>query len=283
MPVQKLKYFLNLHFILFFSGWWIYQWVYNRLLSSFQALQFNFNRDLTELALVFTSIPKQLLLHPSLYFFIDALLLILFIGICTFFVLKQNVPVWYNIFFTLLFTFYLLLQNIFIQIHLESYVAYVLLSMVFCIIHEKKLFTLISLVRYLFLYVFVSAAIWKIARGAIFNIDQFSQILIYQHVAYLIDGCQSNICAVIHYLIENPKLSYWFYLLATLLELSFVIGFFTKKYDHWLLILAILFFAFDHALMFIPYWQILIAGITLPGFIYPKTWQQSTLYLKSSE
>ena len=82
-------------------------------------------------------------------------------------------------------------------------------------------------------------------------------------------------------LIEFPLLSYTLYLIATLLELSFLIGFFTKKYDKWLVVLAIVFVFFDQQVMRIPYWAMLISVIPLwfSSYLYPPV----SLFEKQNE
>jgi hypothetical protein len=50
---------------------------------------------------------------------------------------------------------------------------------------------------------------------------------------------------------------YALYLAATAIELLFAIGFFTKKYDKWLIAGFLAFLAFDYWVMRIPYFEVM--------------------------
>jgi hypothetical protein len=145
----------------------------------------------------------------------------------------------------------------------EGHVAWLLFPIAF-IPQNKKTFTLFfEGLRYFFLYFFVSAAIWKFAQGGIFNGSEMSGILLFQHNELLTNSpgyWQSNL---ILYLIQHTQLSYLLYLSATLLELIFFTGFFTKKYDRVLIVLFIIFLLMDYFIMRIPYYEISPLALTL--------------------
>jgi hypothetical protein len=117
--------------------------------------------------------------------------------------------------------------------------------------------------RYTFIYALGTAGVWKVARGAAFQSNELSNILIMQHSNYLTNNCTEFLCQVHFFLIENPSFSYALYVGATILELAFLVGFFTKKYDKWLVVLALTFVFFDHLVMRIPYWAILVSALPL--------------------
>jgi hypothetical protein len=60
---------------------------------------------------------------------------------------------------------------------------------------------------------------------------------------------------MIRYLVQHPAISYAFYAAACLLELSFVIGFFTKKYDRRLMVAFFVFLVMDYLVMRIIYFE----------------------------
>lgn len=146
---------------------------------------------------------------------------------------------------------------------IEGHIAWLLFPIVF-IPSDKKTFILLFWgIRYFFLYFFVSAAVWKLAQGGFFSEEQMSGILLYQHKELLTSSpryWQSNFLL---WLIQKPQLSYLLYLSATLLELSFIIGFFTKKYDTLLLVLFVIFLVMDHLIMRITYYEIAPLALTL--------------------
>jgi hypothetical protein len=264
--IQKL-YFIN--YFIFFFGFVLFSYFNQRLFSQYLPSYFNFNRDLLELLVIATGVPKYLIVHPYLFLYMDILLILIPLVLILYILITKKKSFIFGLIFTAYLLFYLLLQNIFLQIHLESYVAYVALSLLFMFKSEIKLAAIIKFTRLLFLYVFVSAAMWKIFRGSIFYSDHMQNLLIGQHAAYLSNHCHFYLCDIYAFLIAHKNIAQCFYVLATILELSFVIGFFTKKFDLYLLALAILFFAADHVIMLIPYWQILISGITLVPILNP--------------
>jgi hypothetical protein len=264
--IQKL-YFIN--YFIFFFGFVLFSYFNQRLFSQYLPTYFNFNRDLLELLVIATGVPKYLIANPYLFLYMDILLILIPFVLILYALITKSKSFILGLIFSTYLLFYLLLQNIFLQIHLESYVAYAALSLLFMFKSEIKMDAIIKFTRFLFLYVFVSAALWKIFRGSIFYSDHMQNLLISQHAAYLSNQCHSYLCDFYTFLIAHKNLAQCFYVLATLLELSFIIGFFTKKYDLYLLGLAILFFAADHIIMLIPYWQILISGITLVPNLNP--------------
>lgn len=90
-----------------------------------------------------------------------------------------------------------------------------------------------------------------------------SGVLLYQHAELLSNSPGYWQTDLIQWLIGHPSIGYTFYLLATLFELVFIVGFFTKKYDHLLIIGFIVFLIFDHLIMRIPYYELLPYLITL--------------------
>jgi hypothetical protein len=146
---------------------------------------------------------------------------------------------------------------------IEGHIAWLFFPIIFMPTDKRTFMLLFEGLRYFFLYFFVSAAVWKLAQAGLFSISQMSGVLLYQHKELLTSSpgyWQSNF---VLYLIQRPGLSYLLYLSAALLELSFIIGFFTKKYDRLLLMLFIVFLLMDHLIMRIPYYEITPLALTL--------------------
>jgi hypothetical protein len=149
---------------------------------------------------------------------------------------------------------------------IEGHIGWLFFPIVFIPSDKKTFILLFEGLRYFFLFFFVSAAVWKLAQGGLFSISQMSGILLYQHKELLTSSrgfWQSNL---ILWLIQNPRLSYLLYLFAALLELSFIVGFFTRKYDRLLLVLLVIFLVMDHLIMRIPYYEIAPLALTLMFF-----------------
>jgi hypothetical protein len=138
---------------------------------------------------------------------------------------------------------------------IEAHTAWLLFPVAFLASNAKTFRLLTEGLRYFFLFAIASAGIWKIVSGSIFNMQQMSGVLLYQHADLLSTSPGYWQADMIQWLIGHPSASYLLYLAATLLELVFIIGFFTKKYDRLLIIAFIVFLLFDHLVMRIPYYE----------------------------
>jgi hypothetical protein len=116
--------------------------------------------------------------------------------------------------------------------------------------------------RYFFLFFFFSAALWKIYQGGVFEPMQMSGILLEQHKDLLVTDAQGWYAYFIYWLVQHPVAGRFLYLATTIVELIFIIGFFTRKYDRLLLLLFCIFLLLDVLVMKIPYYEVL--GLTLP-------------------
>lgn len=116
-------------------------------------------------------------------------------------------------------------------------------------------------IRYFFLFFFVSAAIWKIRNGGIFNIDEMSGILLYQHTPFLVTSPASFLTGMYYWLILHPVIGYSLYLAAAIIELFFIAGFFTLRIDRVLLVFFFVFLIADIMVMRIKYFEVLYLAI----------------------
>jgi len=146
---------------------------------------------------------------------------------------------------------------------IEGHIAWLLFPVIFLADNEKTFRLLFEALRYFFLFYFFSAGIWKIVQGGLFNIQQMSGVLLFQHKEMLINSPEYWQSKLIRYLIDHYIFSYILYLLSALIELSFITGFFTKKYDRLLAAVFILFLIMDYFIMRIPYFEVLPFLITL--------------------
>jgi hypothetical protein len=147
---------------------------------------------------------------------------------------------------------------------LEQLVPFILFPLIFIPLSLNSFWFLFQALRYFFLFYFASAGVWKFVQGGIFNLQQMSGILIVQHKDLLVNASgsfwQLNLYS---WLIEKPMIGYMLYLISALLELLFIIGFFTKRLDKWLIIIYLLFLIMDAVIMRIHYWETLPFIITL--------------------
>ncbi len=146
---------------------------------------------------------------------------------------------------------------------IEGHIAWLLFPIVFIPKQEKTFGLLFSGLRYFFIFFFVSAGIWKLVQGGIYYPQEMSNILLLQHKELLIITPQHWYADFIMWLVAKPTVSYCLYVVAALLELSFVIGFFTKKYDRYFILVFVVFLLCDHFIMRIPYYEVLPLVLTL--------------------
>ncbi|MBS1606870.1 MAG: hypothetical protein JST42_29715 [Bacteroidetes bacterium] len=250
-------------YFLFYYGVFLFFFIDHRLLFQYRPIFFNYNRDLSELALIVTGLPKWMIRHPASFKVADLLALISPLAVMV--VIVRNAPfrLMAAVFFTVVSGGYFLLSDIFWQVHLEPFILYSLLSFLFWTGSERRFYSLLRACRLYFLYIFFSAAVWKIARGAVFSASEMSRILLLHHSDLLSGTCDSLQCRLFVCLIDHPALSWWIYALGVAVELSFFVGFLTRRWDRLLLGLAFLFVVADLLVMRIPYWTVLMGGVTL--------------------
>ncbi len=167
--------------------------------------------------------------------------------------------------------FYVLVVNwIYLQTYflypISSYtifVVWLIFPIIFLVKNEKTFALLFNGMRYFFLYFFLSAGIWKIRNGGVFNPEQLSAILLDQHKEMLTNSPNYWMSHFYQWLIKNVTLSYILYIIVTLMELSFIIGFFTKGFDKFLILVYFIFLLSDHFIMRIPYYETLPFLLTL--------------------
>jgi hypothetical protein len=235
----------------------------NRLLYQYRPIFFNYNRDLTELWLIATGLPRWMIAHPFSFGVADKLAFLLPILLIRQNLRNRSFSAWPGILFFAYLALYLLLADIFWQMHYEPFILLLLLALAWTTNRQDRFYTLMTVCRYYFLYIFVSAAVWKLARGAVFNGQEMSRILLLHHTDLLTGDCSSFACCAYRWLIVHPVISQALYIGGALLEASFIIGFFTRRWDRWLIAFAVVFVLADLLLMRIPYWTILLGVIPL--------------------
>ena len=140
---------------------------------------------------------------------------------------------------------------------IESHIAWLLMPLLFATTNSKQFYFVMHGLRYFFLFFVASAGIWKLRQGGIFYPQELSGILLKQHEAYLVSAPADWQSKFIYWLIRNPAPGHFLYVSATLLELSFITGFFTRKFDRVLVIAFMLFLVMDMLVMRIPYFEVM--------------------------
>jgi hypothetical protein len=169
----------------------------------------------------------------------------------------------YAIAFTIVTTIYFLTYNIVAAHHYHGLVGLLIISIPFWSKKETRFHFLWDAARYYWLYILASAALWKILRGSIFYTDQLSNILKSQQINLLLQHPDTFRAHIAQYLIANPQVAHIVLLANVALQLCFLAGFFTKKFDGYLFVLAIAFCVANYYIMGIVSWELLILNFTL--------------------
>lgn len=153
---------------------------------------------------------------------------------------------------------------LFTTLSIHGFASWVIVPLIFAGLNKEDDYYFINLVRFAFLIIWVSTAVWKIRAGGIFNAEQMSAILFQQHVAYMYAN-HDTYSVFISWFINHPKISYLVYLAAFLFELIFIVGFFTKKWDKAIILLFFIFLLMDFVFMRINY---IFWGVFIIPFFY---------------
>ncbi|MFM7672068.1 MAG: hypothetical protein ACKO6Q_05675 [Bacteroidota bacterium] len=257
-----------------FLGW--VGWVYaaGSLLSQIEPT-FLLNRlDLTLNLVLSTGLHGWLTAHPFAFQLMD--LLFVTHPIWLWLSVRNEKMSWVAIAVVVLNLTYVLLASSYTILSMNGWIGWYLIPLLFCFRRDQARALALEGMRYAFMIILFSAGLWKIRAGGIFDTETMSGILISQHATEMVYNPDSIHIRAITWLIQHPLLSYSLYLTATLIELSFLAGLFTKKWDRLLCWALIAFILFDILLMRINYsaWLAFIGVIWGAGrFPSDKSWR----------
>ncbi|MDW8419929.1 MAG: hypothetical protein RML37_11000 [Chitinophagales bacterium] len=150
---------------------------------------------------------------------------------------------------TLSLTLYFMIFNMVIGHHYHGLVGAIVVTLPFWTKQENKFALMWQGARYYLLYIFASAALWKIFRGSVFHQGQLAAILEAQQIYYLVENAESIRSAWIAYLLKHPRVSDALLWMNVLLQLGFAVGFITRRYDNVLLLLFAMFVVLNYVVM----------------------------------
>ena len=127
-------------------------------------------------------------------------------------------------------------------------IGYLLAPLPFLALGAVKFDILWNLLRYWICFLYLSAGLYKIFYGGFGFSGNMSNILLQTNAEWFVFYKEGIRFDLYHYLIQHPGISQWFYRLATVVDLACIIGFFTKKFDKWLLA-GLLFFHIGNLLL----------------------------------
>ena len=222
------------------------------LFSQIEPVYFINKIDITGNLLMLSGIQHKLIASQDWRIFFDLFYLVLPI-ILTYACLKcnryQTIIAISTALFNIIYNYYYSMMSF---VSIEVLIGWMIVPLIFAARWPERFYFTLHSVRILFILFFFSAALWKIRAGGIFNSEQMSGILISQHATYLIYA-HNTFSNFLIFLITHKNISYALYCIAFLFELIFIFGFFTLKFDKYLLLVFCLFIIFNYILMEINY------------------------------
>lgn len=195
-----------------------------------------------------------LLASPALALFLDASLLLL-----PLLLLFGALRSWAALCLALLWALQLLLRQL-VALQVEHiFVPLFFLALVLSQSRNRQRFVCVwAALRLYVCFLFGSAALWKLGRVGFLAPEQFSNILIEQHIEYLYQYPESPYSSFILWLSGQLILSASLWSGAIALQLSFLLGFFSKRFDKFLAFFLLLFLCSDALLMRLHFWPYLL-------------------------
>jgi hypothetical protein len=247
--------FMQAYCILFYVLM-VYKWFNGMFLYQLSPFLFNTRADVVTWLWMQMGIHIQAIQNPLLYIWMDVLFYSM--PFIWFLLSKKNTVLERTAAAIMLIVNfnYVQLYTLLPTNSIEGHLPWLILPVVLLFTGKNTFEWGLRFVRYALLFFFFSAGIWKLLLGGAFYTEQMSHILLVQHKEILVATPQHWYASFIQWLINHALFSFGIYWAAILLELSFVIGFFTRQYDRWLLGAVLLFLVCNHFLMRIPYYEL---------------------------
>lgn len=166
------------------------------------------------------------------------------------------------------FLIYCVLLNSYQCWHYHNLITLILLIIPFCVRSLKSFSLFFAGLRYAVAYIYASAAIWKLCRGSVFNEGQMQWLIEHNYVDRMaIPGYQPNFLEnTMLYLLESPKLAAFALILGVAMEASFLVAFFTKKFDRYLIGIGVVFHLITAVLVdvsFLQLWMLFVVFLPM--------------------
>lgn len=232
------------------AGTLVYAWFSHTLPHQLQAPALRYPYvDLSYWLLHALQIPEFITGHYAIALGFDCLLVALAIGSICF---PQRR--WLIAGFVVGYFIYFILFNSYGGHHTNPKIGCLLLPLPFLLRNDKSFGFGWEAMRYFVLFAMSSAFAWKLLRGSWWQPDQGMLIMQKNLVAYLYFNPDTWLAGLSRWFLQHPALVNGLFVLGVLLEGIFLLGFFTRKYDHWLLLTGILlllgFWFMAHAVFF---------------------------------
>jgi hypothetical protein len=137
--------------------------------------------------------------------------------------------------------------------HHFAQIGYLIAPIAFIVKSEIKFELLWKLIRYWICFLYVSGGLYKIYYGGFGSAENMAEILRQMNTTWLFFNPEGTSSGFIYALINKPELAQWLFRFATVVDLMMIIGFFTYKFDRWLLAGLVLFHAANYFMLHISF------------------------------
>jgi len=201
-----------------------------------QPVLINPSLDKSYQLLLLTGLPQLLVSNFYAALTFDSMLFILPLS-CIFFPKRVCLSVLFSI---LMFVF-VITQYSYLCFHKHNLAGLFIASIIPCFTKEKPFTFTMESFRFYILFVYSSAAFWKISREHSLNPGHFHSIIAADTAAYLYLQPSSKLASAIRWLLKHQEATDWMMKSTILFQASYVVGFFTKRVDLLFLLGALLF------------------------------------------
>ncbi len=168
----------------------------------------------------------------------------------------------------LFFLVYCVLLNSYQCWHYHNLITLILLIVPFCFRSLKTFSLLFAGLRYAVAYIYASAAIWKLFRASVFNEGQLQWLIEHNYVDRLaVEGYQLNFLENMVFQVSNySTLSSIALIIGVAMEASFLVAFFTRKFDRYLIVIGVIFHLITAILVDVSFLQLWILFVVFLPF-----------------
>ncbi len=218
--------------------------------------------DVTYWLFHFIGIPQFLTQHYSVALGFDLLLLA---SILSALIYQRKVV--FPILYLLLASCYFITFNSYATHHFHITMGMLFIALPFCFPKADHFSAAWYFLRIYYLYIFFSASLWKIFRGSAWKFDQLTNIIRSNCIEALAYNKETFSDKLDFFLLAHPAIAYTFFLFTCLLQLSFIAGLFTYKYDRYFFYASILFHVGNFFVLRINSFELLVFNLALikPG------------------
>ena len=264
---------ITVWYCIIFYALMVYKWTNGQWLYQLKPHLYNTRFDISTWVLMKTGIHTWLLDNLTGWLFFDAAFYFLPLLYLIFYKKKEIVAIVLAAVMLLVNFIYITCYTLYPASSIESFIPWLVFPFLFMSATLDRFYFILHGLRYFFLFLIASAALWKIVQYGIFNTQEMSGILLVQHKEYLVSSPDDWYGSFVYWLISHSRVSYLLYLAAVVVEITFLVGFFTKKYDRLFIALFVLFLVMDVLIMRIPYMELTPFVLTL---VYSKYGEPTT-------